>query len=144
MAQKVIITRGIPASGKSEFAKAWVAESPETRGRVNRDDIRRSVFGKSHGVDEKTVTWIHRGMMKALLNAGKDIVIDETNLNPKLYGFLRAWLDDYQARTERVLDIEVRDFYVDLEEAIRRDALREHSVGADVIVMFHDKWASVA
>lgn len=138
--QQVIITSGIPASGKSDFAKAWVAESPKTRGRVNRDDIRRSVFGASYGVDERTVTWIHRGTLKALLNAGKDVVIDDTNLNPKLYGHLRVWLDDYTTNSGRELEVTLKHFDVAVDEAIRRDAEREHAVGEDVIRLFHKKY----
>ena len=38
--KKIILTRGIPGSGKSTWAKAWVAESPETRIRLNWDDMR--------------------------------------------------------------------------------------------------------
>jgi predicted kinase len=38
---KLFITVGLPASGKSTYSKKWVEESPKTRVRVNRDDIRR-------------------------------------------------------------------------------------------------------
>lgn len=38
--KKIILTRGIPGSGKSTWAKTWVAESPETRIRLNWDDMR--------------------------------------------------------------------------------------------------------
>ena len=37
---KLIITRGLPASGKSTWAKQWVLEDPEHRVRINQDDIR--------------------------------------------------------------------------------------------------------
>ena len=40
MTQVLFITRGVPASGKSTFAMRWVAEKPDSRSRVNRDDIR--------------------------------------------------------------------------------------------------------
>ena len=38
--RKIILARGIPGSGKSTWARAWVAESPETRIRINYDDLR--------------------------------------------------------------------------------------------------------
>lgn len=38
--RKIILTRGIPGSGKSTWARAWVEESPETRIRINYDDLR--------------------------------------------------------------------------------------------------------
>ena len=37
---KIILTRGIQGSGKSTWAKAWVAEDPEHRIRINNDDIK--------------------------------------------------------------------------------------------------------
>ena len=37
---KLIICRGLPASGKSTWAKQWVLEDPEHRVRINQDDIR--------------------------------------------------------------------------------------------------------
>lgn len=37
---KLIICRGIPASGKTFWAKQWVLEDPEHRVRINQDDIR--------------------------------------------------------------------------------------------------------
>lgn len=41
---KLIITRDLPASGKTTWARSWVAEDPIHRTRVNRDDI-RAMFG---------------------------------------------------------------------------------------------------
>ena len=38
------LTRGIPGSGKSTFAKQWVQEDPEGRVRINRDDLRGMMF----------------------------------------------------------------------------------------------------
>ena len=37
---KLIITRGLPASGKSTWAKQWVLEDTENRVRINQDDIK--------------------------------------------------------------------------------------------------------
>jgi len=42
---KIIICRGIPASGKSTWAKNWVLENPNSRVRFNNDDI-RNMLGK--------------------------------------------------------------------------------------------------
>ena len=39
----LIITRGLPASGKSTFAAQWVEESPDTRVEVNRDFMRTTL-----------------------------------------------------------------------------------------------------
>ena len=37
---KIILCRGIQGSGKSTWAKQWVAEDPEHRVRFNNDDVR--------------------------------------------------------------------------------------------------------
>ena len=39
MKKKLILCRGIQGSGKSTWAKAWVAEDPEHRIRINNDDL---------------------------------------------------------------------------------------------------------
>ena len=38
--KKIILTRGIPASGKSTWAKQEVLKDPEHSIRINRDDLR--------------------------------------------------------------------------------------------------------
>ena len=37
---KLILCQGIQGSGKSTYAKKWVAEDPEHRVRLNYDDLR--------------------------------------------------------------------------------------------------------
>lgn len=131
---EVILTRGIPGSGKSTWARAWVAELPNERGRVNRDDIRMAVFGRPHRVDEKVVTRVQNATIRALIDAGKDIVIDNTNLNPDHAGKLTSFIRSLGAV------VSVRDFEVDLDLAIQRDAKRPTPVGERVIRDFHDKY----
>jgi len=41
----LIVTRGLPGSGKTTAATAWVAEEPLRRARVERDEI-RSMFAR--------------------------------------------------------------------------------------------------
>ena len=87
---KLIITRGLPASGKSTWAKQWVLEDPEHRVRINQDDI-RLMLGK-YWVPKREPLVQHiqeEALIEALLK-GYDIVIDNTNLNKKV-------LDNYRA-----------------------------------------------
>lgn len=131
-----ILTRGIPGSGKSTWAKAWVGEDPKRRGRVNRDDIRMSMFGLPSGVDEQLVSRVQYSMIRAIVDSGRDVVIDNTNLNPAHAGRLVASL-------ERLgVSVEFRDFDVPVDVAIARDAQRSVPVGAAVIRSFHDKYMS--
>lgn len=125
----LILTRGLPASGKTTWAKAWLAESPATRARVNRDDLRAMMFDAPtyEWAQEQLVTEAQRTTVAGLLAAGRDVVCDDTNLRPK---YVREW-----QRFARGLGAEVRieEFPADLATAIRRDAERDRTVGEEVI-----------
>lgn len=86
-----IITRGLPASGKTTYALAWVAQDFLHRARVNRDDLRASVFGDGGPgyyacskedlySKEKAVTVAQHAAIKALLGRGVSVICDDTNL----------------------------------------------------------------
>lgn len=120
------MTRGLPGSGKSTWAGAWVAADPSNRVRVNRDDIRFMLYGKYWGVDEEQVSKVETAAVKAALAAGKDVVIDATHLKA---AYVKKWA--------ALGDIEVKSFPVPVETAVERDRLRAlaggRAVGADVI-----------
>jgi predicted kinase len=86
------LTRGLPGSGKTTKARAWVAEAPERRVRVNRDDLRAMAHGGRVGADwqEDAVTVVQRAAVAALLVGGYDVVIDDTNLRPSVFD---AWCE---------------------------------------------------
>ena len=76
--QEFILTRGIPASGKSTFAKKWFMEDPENRVRVNRDDIREELYGKDYvksGKAEERVTTFEHNRILAALSQGKSVIL---------------------------------------------------------------------
>ena len=140
----LILTRGIPASGKTTWAKEWLAAAPdgERRARSNRDDLRASVFGRD-GVlphdDEETITRIQHAAVRDLLRRGVSVVVDDINLRAK---FARVWAD---LAVECGAELQVQDFTdVPLGEVLRRDADRAaqggRSVGADAIRAIHAKF----
>lgn len=128
---KLIITRGIPASGKTTWALKWIAEESETkRVRINRDDIRFMLFGKYTGVDEFAVTKMQESLLRTAMKNGYDIVLDNTSLyNKHVKEVLKIARDFYY-------EVEYKDFYVALSTAIERDSKRERQVGEEVIKMF--------
>lgn len=77
---KLIITRGLPRSGKTTWAKEFVAKSGNAV-RINRDDLRAMLHnGKwSHRNEEVTMA-VQKAMVLAALKAGKVVVVDDTNL----------------------------------------------------------------
>lgn len=124
------LTRGLPASGKTTWARAWVAEDPERRARVNRDDLRHQLFDAFHGLSfaqEAAVTEASRSTVLALLNTGRDVVADDMNLRPK---YVREWRRFITAHGH---DLTTVEFPVEIETAVERDAQRERQVGAEAI-----------
>jgi predicted kinase len=129
---KLLMLKGLPASGKSTFAREQVALDPENIVRVNKDTIRAS-FGEpwSRELEKKVVTLRNR-MIVDLFKVGCPLVIsDDTNLAPKHEQALRNIARECGA------DFEVNDSFlkVPVEECIRRDSLREGKaqVGEKVI-----------
>lgn len=122
---EMVLCRGISASGKSTYAKVWAA-SAENRLRVSRDDIRMVTFGKWHGVDENIVTAIEDATITAALKAGWSVIVDDTNITERYVWRLAAIGHRFGAR------VTVKEFDVDLEEAIRRNAARAAAGGNDV------------
>lgn len=123
------ITRGLPASGKTTWAKTFVVGSPDTRARVNRDDLRAMLYGTPDysWAQESAVTEASRHAVSALLAAGRDVVADDMNLRPK---YVREWARFAAARG---VEFEVVEFPVDVDESVRRDAERPKPVGGEVI-----------
>lgn len=133
--RKLILCRGIQASGKSTWAKAWVKEDPEHRVRFNNDDIRNMLGDYWVPSREHIVTYMKQAFIKSAMANGYNIVIDNMNLNPKEV----AWYQTMVAsdESEYIYEIEYKDFFIPVEECIRRDAMREQPMGAKVI---KDTW----
>jgi predicted kinase len=121
------ITRGLPASGKTTWAKTQPGAV-----RVNRDDLRRMLHGglTGQGWAELQVTVAQRAQIDALLRVGVDVICDDTNLRARV---VRELADlAIQAGAQVVL----RDFTdVPLQVCLDRDAARppDERVGAEVI-----------
>lgn len=129
---QLVLTVGLPGSGKSTWAKQWVAEDPARRARVNRDDLRTMLRGELVWGDrdlEEQVTAAQRATVRALLEAGISVVVDDTNLNRARRG---ALISIGQAAGA---DVVIHQMDTPLEECIRRDALRppHQRVGEAVI-----------
>lgn len=133
------ITRGLPGSGKTRLARAWVAEDESSRVRVNRDDIRCMFHGRHLGTREQedAVSAAQHTAIAALLAAGYDVICDDTNLNDQVVAMLRGIAVDAGA----VFHVhELTD--VHLEVCLRRDARRTGNaqVGAAVIRGMHARY----
>jgi len=124
----VYFTIGLPASGKSTWAKEKVNKSPNIIKRVNKDELRamldNSYFSKGN---EKFVLDIQDAIIKAALENGKHVIVDNTHLAPKHEARIRELIKGLAV-------LEIVDFrHVPLETCIERDLKRMNSVGEKVI-----------
>lgn len=133
---KLIITRGLPASGKSTWAKQWVLEDPEHRVRINQDDIRLMLGKYWVPSREKLVQEIQFDAIIEALSREFDVVIDNTNLNNKVldqFNRLIKTFEDYE--------IEYKDFFdTPLSVCIERDKNRDLQVTEKVIRSFYNNY----
>lgn len=80
---------------------------------------------------EHMVTYMKQAFIKSAMANGYNIVIDNMNLNPKEV----AWYQTIVAsdESEYTYVIEFKDFFISVEECIRRDAMRPNPIGEKVI-----------
>lgn len=129
----VYLTVGIPASGKTTWAVERVKNN-DNLAIVSRDDI-RIMQGLKHGENENLVTVVHRAMIEGLLLEGKDVIVADTNINPKFRRQLIKFCHEHGA------DVELVPFPISLDTAIIRDANRPDTVGADVVSRMHQQFS---
>lgn len=117
------MTKGLPASGKTTYAKKQSAK------RVNKDDLRKMIDdGRWSKENEKFILLIRDVIIAATLAAGRDIIVDDTNLAPKHESDLHNYC------IENGYDFEIKDFTdVPLSTCLKRDSERANSVGEKVI-----------
>ncbi len=134
----LLILRGLPASGKTTFAKQWVAEDVEHRSRVNRDELRETLHDGFQAPNEQTVSRAEYAVIVSLLAAKRSVVVDNTNLRKR---YVRKYME---LAAQAGADIEFKDFEVPISEAVTRDHYRmvigERGVGEDVIRQMADRF----
>lgn len=138
---KAIICVGCSASGKTTFAKE-VCDADESWVDVNRDFIRFNIVAP--GTDwsnyrftnkrEQDVTLIQEEMVMDAFAKGKNVIISDTNLNPKTR---QKWMETL---VDLGFDVEIKEFDVPLETLWKRDQLRTNGVGREVIYKQYKQW----
>ncbi len=133
--KKVILTVGLPGSGKSTWATKVINDKHGSHINVNRDDLRSmlhdSKFSKSN---EKHVNLVRDQIILSALDNGKHVIVSDTNLNPKVQEHIKKLVKGLAV-------VELKDFTdVSLEECIKRDLKRTNSVGKDVIEGMYNRY----
>lgn len=124
---KIIFLKGLPASGKSTWAKDQIANGNYMR--ISKDDIRNNMLGPWNNRKEKHVVRIRNELIRLGVKLGKNVIIDDTNLNPTHERTIKNLAKELGA------DFEVNDSFLEVspEECIKRDLERQKSVGASTI-----------
>lgn len=134
----LIITKGLPGSGKTTWATAYVLDHPAgSVVRVNRDSLRQMLHaGRFKGrKTESVVVSVQLQMVETLLVQKLTVIVDDTNLNPSTEARLR------ELATRLGVQVTVEDFTdVSVEVCIAQDLKREHSVGERVIRRMHRQY----
>lgn len=137
---KVVICKGLPASGKSSWADAFIADNPNFV-KIEKDEIRKDtrLFKDGQYVhkrgDESIVIKERDRLIRRALQSGKSVISSDTNLVQKHVTQISAIARQNKAT------VEIKSFLdVPIKELIERDAKREDSVGEQVIRrMFHEQ-----
>lgn len=128
--QKVIMTKGLPASGKTTWAKQQKLK------RINKDDLRAMLDnGEWSKKNENMILEARNVIIRACLRYGYSVIVDDTNLAPKHEKEIRSIAESCGA------SFEVKDFTdVPLEECLRRDKKRPNYVGETVIMDMYNRY----
>lgn len=133
----IILVRGIQGSGKTTLAKNLVKYDNKLV-RINRDDIRAMLCTEWSYAFESIVIKMQLSMIKAALDKGYSVVIDDvSNLNEKTINRLKQTFPN--------TEIQLKDICLltDINECIRRDALRENPIGEKVIRETYNRYIDV-
>ena len=84
---------------------------------------------------EKVVTATYNTVLAYSMQKGYNIVVDNMNLNPKTCAELEKMAKDFNENYtyDWKYEVEYKDFFIPVDECIRRDAMRPNPIGEKVI-----------
>ena len=130
---KIILTRGLPASGKSTWAKEFVRFNPNTV-RVSRDDLRSQLYPGAdyRDIDEDLITEAETALVRAALRQGKTVVVDAMHLQQR---YINRW-------QKLGYPVEIVEFHTDEATLLVRNTNRDSRVPNHVIVNNYKKFTN--
>jgi len=131
MTQTLMLTRGLPGSGKSSFARKILEHSANDVVRLERDLLRDMLFNTRvpDGEREEVITKVQFSMAEAAASAGKSIIVSDMNLKAE---YVRNWA---KFAAKHNMKFETIEFDVPVDVCIARDAGRKgpEFLGEDII-----------
>lgn len=133
---KLYLTKGLPASGKSTWAKTFVDKSNGEVINVCKDDLRDMLHNDKHSSGrEHLVVQIRDAITIKAFEENKSVIWSDTNLNPLHEQMAKDLANQFEAI------VEIKDFTdVAIEVCIARDLKRLKSVGEKVIKDTYKKY----
>lgn len=140
---KVILTVGLPASGKSSWAREYQSIQEKVK-IVSKDNLREMLdCGRHTPTSENFILKVRNSIILEAIKNRFNIVVDDTNLNPIHLKSIQKLVEDFNKNddyNDYDIKVETKFFNVPLEECIKRDSLREKSVGEKVIRDMYNKY----
>ncbi|MBP0019987.1 MAG: AAA family ATPase [Cyanobacteria bacterium SBLK] len=133
--KKVLILIGLPASGKSTYAKELLLENPGRWVRTNKDLLREMAHASYWSPkNERFIVKLRDEIILMALEAGKHVIVDDTNFGHHI--------EHIKELVKGKAKVEVNDSFLEVpvEECIRRDLERPRSVGKDVIMKMYNRY----
>jgi predicted kinase len=126
--KRVTLLRGLPACGKTTWAKEQLKACPGRYKRISKDDLRAMLDnGTWSKHNEQFILKARNSLILAALQDGYHVLIDDTNLHPKHEDAIRELVKGLAA-------VSIQDFtHVPLEVCLERDRQRPNYVGEQVI-----------
>jgi predicted kinase len=141
--QKIILTRGLPASGKSTWSMEFVKNSNGKAKRVNKDLLREMIdAGVYSKPNEQQILAARDALVSTFLGMHVEtVIVDDTNFEEKHFDAMKNIADQFKAYTDSDITVEYKDFLdVSLDECLHRDSLRAKPVGEKVIKGMHQRY----
>ncbi len=133
---KLLMLKGLPGSGKSTWARQFVSENQDWV-RINKDSIREMMGGWTFK-KEKLVIKFRDVIVETVLADKKNVIVDDTNFDPKHEKRLQQLADIYGA------EFSVKFFDTPIEECIKNDLKRLASTGERVIRKMYKQYLAPA
>ena len=129
---ELILTMGLPASGKTSWTLERVKRGGGKVVHVSRDSIRMGIYGQPQleASDESLVSSMQISLVRSLLAAKKTVIVDDTNLSLRALELFYALAQEFEGSVK----IRIQPFQVPVKTCIERDSLRANPVGEKVIL----------
>lgn len=134
---KILLLIGIPASGKSTWAKNFVKNNPDWV-RISRDDF-RLMFRQEQmcepKVEDLITAMVNQAITKALVRK-LNVIVDATNVREK-------YINEFIEKFKYSADIDYRVFDISIDKAVERDTARDAKVGEEVIKKMYNNYKTL-